>query len=72
LRVLAIFTGIGVFHTLKTGLTHHKKYQTSKEARKDIFEYMEVLYNAQRLHSSLGYKSPEEFESEFQSAAYAV
>jgi len=60
------------FHTLKTELTHHKKYQTREEARRDIFEYIEVFYNRQRLHSSLGYKSPMEFESEFQPAAYAA
>jgi transposase InsO family protein len=60
------------FHTLKTELTHHKKYQTREEARRDIFEYIEVFYNRQRLHSSLGYKSPAEFESEFQPAAYAA
>ena len=60
------------FHTLKTELTHHKKYRTREEARRDIFEYIEVFYNRQRLHSSLDYKSPAEFESEFQPAAYAA
>ena len=60
------------FHTLKTELTHHKKYRTREEARRDIFEYIEVFYNRQRLHSSLGYKSPAEFESEFQPVAYAA
>jgi putative transposase len=60
------------FHTLKTELTHHKRYHTREEARRDIFEYIEVFYNRQRLHSSLGYKSPAEFESEFQPAAYAA
>jgi len=60
------------FHTLKTELTHHKKYRTREEARRDIFEYIEVFYNRQRFHSSLGYKSPAEFESEFQPAVYAA
>jgi len=60
------------FHTLKTELTHHKIYQTHEEARRDIFEYIEVFYNRQRLHSSLGYKSPMEFESEFQTTVYAA
>lgn len=60
------------FHTLKTELTHHRKYRTREEAKRDIFEYIEVFYNRQRLHSSLGYKSPAEFESEFQPAAYAA
>jgi len=58
------------FHTLKTELTHHKQYQTREEAKRDIFEYIEVFYNRERLHSSLGYKSPLEFEAQFQTAAY--
>lgn len=60
------------FGTLKKELVHHKKYRSREEARRDIFEYIEVFYNRQRLHSSLGYKSPAEFESEFQPAACAV
>ena len=60
------------FHTLKTELTHHKRYRTREEARRDIFEYIEVFYNRQRLHSSLGYKSPAEFESEYRLAAKAA
>jgi transposase InsO family protein len=60
------------FHTMKTELTHHKKYRTREEARRDIFEYIEVFYNRQRLHSSLGYKSLAEFESELQTTAYAA
>jgi len=50
------------FHTLKTELVHHKHYLTRREARRDIFEYIEVFYNRQRLHSSLGYKTPTEYE----------
>ncbi len=60
------------FHTLKTELTHHEKYRSREEARRSIFESIEIFYNRQRLHSSLGYKTPAEFEQEFQSAAYAV
>jgi len=60
------------FHTLKTELTHHEKYRSREEARRSIFEYIEVFYNRQRLHSSLGYKTPAEFEQEFQETAYAV
>ena len=36
------------FHTLKTGLTNHKQYQTRDEAKEDIFDYIEVFYNRQR------------------------
>ena len=49
--------------TLKTELVHHERYATREEARRSIFEYIEVFYNRQRLHSSLGYVSPERFEA---------
>jgi putative transposase len=49
--------------TLKTELVHHEHYQTRNEARRSIFEYIEVFYNRIRLHSSLGYVSPEAFEA---------
>ena len=48
--------------TLKTELTHHECYKTREEARISIFEYIEVFYNRMRLHSSLGYLSPVEYE----------
>ena len=50
------------FHTLKTELVHHRDYQTRDEARRDIFEYIEVFYNRQRRHSTLDYLSPAQFE----------
>jgi len=50
------------FHTLKTELVHHRDYLTRDEARHDIFEYIEVFYNRQRSHSTLGYLSPAQFE----------
>lgn len=50
------------FHTLKTEHTYWNKYQTRKEAKRSIFEYIEINYNRRRLHSSLGYASPVEFE----------
>jgi putative transposase len=49
------------FATLK-GECAYKKFVTKYEARLSIFEYIEVWYNRQRLHSSLGYLSPVEFE----------
>ena len=49
--------------TLKTELVHHQNYATHQQARQSIFEYVEVFYNRQRLHSSLGYVSPESFEA---------
>jgi transposase InsO family protein len=50
------------FHTLKTELIYFNKYQTRSEAKQSIFRYIEVFYNRKRLHSSLGYKSPYDFE----------
>ena len=49
--------------TLKTELVHHQNYASREQAKQSIFEYVEVFYNRQRLHSSLGYLSPESFEA---------
>ena len=49
--------------TLKTELIHHEHYATRDQARQSIFEYIEVFYNRKRLHSALGYQSPESFEA---------
>jgi transposase InsO family protein len=49
--------------TLKTELVHHEQFATHDAARAAIFEYIEVFYNRKRLHSSLGYQSPEAFEA---------
>jgi putative transposase len=49
--------------TLKTELVNHEHYATQEQARASIFEYIEVFYNRKRLHSSLGYQSPEAFEA---------
>jgi transposase InsO family protein len=51
------------FSRLKNELTNHRHYRTRQEARRDIFEYIEVFYNRQRLHSALGYRSPLDFEA---------
>ena len=50
------------FHSLKTELVYRRNFKTRKEAMQAIFEWIEVWYNRQRLHSSLGYMSPEEYE----------
>lgn len=54
------------FATLKQELVYHRQYQTRKEARQDIFEYIQVWYNRKRRHSKLGYLSPEQFETKGQ------
>ena len=50
------------FGTLKSERVHHRIYQTREEARTDLFLYIEARYNRRRLHSALGYLSPEAFE----------
>ncbi|CAM3987667.1 Integrase core domain protein [Paenibacillus lactis] len=51
------------FHSvLKKELIYLNKYETRAEAKKSIFEYIEVFYNNQRIHSSIGYHTPSEFE----------
>ncbi len=51
------------FSRLKDELIHQRHYRTRAEARRDIFEYIEVFYNRQRVHSALGYRSPADFEA---------
>ena len=51
------------FGTLKRELVHHRHYATRDDATRDIFEYIEVFYNRQRRHSTLGYHSPAEYEA---------
>jgi transposase InsO family protein len=50
------------FSTIKTELIYHEKFKTKKEAEAKIFDYIEIFYNRQRLHSTLNYLTPDEFE----------
>ena len=50
------------FHTLKVELIHRHKFRTRDEARRKIFEYVEMYYNRRRAHSTLGYLSPFVYE----------
>ena len=52
------------FHTLKIECTDERRYLTREEARLDILAYIEMFYNSYRLHSSLGYESPNDFENQ--------
>lgn len=56
------------FHTLKTECVNHEKYPTREQAKKSIFDYIEVFYNRQRPHSNNGYLSPVEFEKQLKAA----
>jgi len=53
------------FHTLKTELVYFERYNTRQQARLSIFQYIEIFYNRQRLHSTIGNISPSEYEKRF-------
>ena len=50
--------------TLKSEEVDGKAYATLEDARLEIGAFIAIVYNARRLHSALGYKSPVEFETE--------
>jgi len=50
------------FGSLKSERIHWRSYQSRAEARADIVDYITMFYNSRRLHSYLGYQSPDEFE----------
>lgn len=54
------------FHSIiKKELIYLNRYQTHEEAQKSIFEYIEVFYNNERIHSSIHYTTPDDFERQF-------
>jgi putative transposase len=50
------------FSLLKRELVYLTEFETREQARREIFEYIEIFYNRPRIHSSLDYLSPVEFE----------
>jgi putative transposase len=50
------------FSSLKTERTSRTKYQSCKQCRADVFDYVERFYNIRRRHLTIGYVSPLEFE----------
>jgi transposase InsO family protein len=54
------------FSRFKAELLQDGIFETIEDARTEIFEYIEMYYNTQRLHSSLDYQSPNEFEKQFE------
>lgn len=50
------------FHTLKMEHVHWNTFKSRKEATSSLFDYIELYYNSKRLHSTLGYKSPLQYE----------
>lgn len=52
------------FGSLKSEWTDDERYLTRKQAKDDVVDYIEMVYNSDRLHSTLGYVSPVEFEQQ--------
>ncbi len=50
------------FSTLKQELISRRTWPDEQDVRSALFEYIEVFYNRERRHSTLGYVSPEQFE----------
>ena len=61
-----------LFATLKAELVRDVDFATRAEARAAVCEYIEVFYNRQRLHSSIGYATPSEFEFDFENVRKAA
>jgi putative transposase len=59
------------FSTIKTELVHRQRWSGRLQLRSAVFEYIEIFYNRQRLHSSLGYRTPAEVEDEYDAALAA-
>ncbi len=58
------------FHSvLKKELVYLNKFKTRKEAKEKIFEYITCFYNGKRIHSSIGYFTPNQYERMFHPAA---
>ena len=57
--------GESFLHTLKVELVNRCRFKTREEAKREIFEYVEMYYNRKRAHSALNYLSPFEFEKQF-------
>ena len=51
------------FKTMKVELVYQQRYETHEEAKCSIFEYIEIFYNRQRMHSALNYQTPDAFEA---------
>ena len=50
--------------SLKRELVHRCQFATRAQARAAVFEWIEIFYNRERLHSALGYQSPVDFETQ--------
>lgn len=57
------------FGTIKKEMIYHEKFKTREAARIAIFDYIEIFYNRNRIHSALNYLTPESFEQKIEQAA---
>ena len=55
------------FWSLKHEWTKFARFADIEDARISVFEYIETFYNTKRIHQTLGYKTPQEFEAKHQS-----
>jgi hypothetical protein len=53
------------FGTLRTELVHHCEYPDRDTARRDLFAYIEGYYNRRRIHSAIGYITPQQAEAKY-------
>jgi putative transposase len=53
------------FWSLEHEWTNHEQYSNLEDVRLSVFRYIDTFYNSQRLHQTLGYRSPNQFEAEF-------
>jgi putative transposase len=60
------------FSALKNEMFHHHVFATRARARFAVADYIEVFYNRQRLHSTLGYRTPTEALNQLRTAATAA
>jgi putative transposase len=60
------------FKSMKMEMVYHVKFETRRQAKLAVFEYIEVWYNRERRHSTLGYLTPCEFEQLLKSNAIAA
>jgi transposase InsO family protein len=52
-------------HSFKVEAIHGEQFKTREQAKQHIFDYIEVYYNRKRIHSALGYQTPEQFEQSY-------
>ena len=56
------------FGIIKSELIHHENFKGPQDTLEAVFEYIDIFYNRKRKHSTLGYKTPDQFEQAIKSA----